>query len=165
MKTRILLLLSIFFAGAVVAQKEVDYKKMGAPLPPFKLELSKTGEAFTNADLKPGKAVMTMIFSPECDHCEHMVDSLRKLSGMFKNTQLVMIAEVRNKEHMKGFITKTGIGALPLFQNIGVDRSNLIYYIYTQKILPQVNFYDSKFKLVKTFDGNYPLDSVKMFIK
>ena len=165
MKTRILLFLSIFLVVAAVAQKEVDYKKKGAPLPPFKLELTKKDEVVTNAHLKAGKPVMMMIFSPECDHCEHMIDSLKGISDMFKTTQLVLVAEARNKEHMKKFTAKTGISGLPLFQNIGVDKSNLIYYVYTQKILPQINFYDSKFKLVKTFDGNYPLDSVKMFIK
>lgn len=147
------------------AQQEPDFKKKGAPIPPFKLELTKNGTAFTNANLKPNKPVMLVIFSPECDHCEHTVDSLKANAGLFKNTQLLLVAEARNKEHMKKFIEKTGIGDLPVFQTIGVDRSNLIYYAYTQKILPQINFYDKNFKLVKRFDGQYPLDSVKMFIR
>lgn len=147
------------------AQQSADYRKKGSPIPPFRLELTHNGASFTNANLKPGKPLMLMIFSPECDHCEHMVDSIKANASLFKNTELILVAEARNKEHMKKFIEKTGIKRLPLFQNIGVDQSNLIYHIYTQKILPQINFYDKRQKLVKRFDGNYPLDSVKMFIK
>jgi thiol-disulfide isomerase/thioredoxin len=151
----------------VFAQKKIkqpDYKKVGAPIPPFVLEKT-LGGTFTNTDLKKGKPVMMMIFSPECDHCMHLVDSLKQVQSKFKNTQLVLVAEDRNKAYMKGFINKTGIASNPLFKNIGTERGNLIYYIYRMVLLPQINFYDNNYKLVKTFTGNSPADSIKMFIK
>ena len=139
------------------------FTKKGAPIPPFKVE-KVDGKFITNADLKDGKPVMIMIFSPECDHCEHMVDSMKMIADKFKTTQLLLVAEDRNKKLMGGFITKTGIGSHPLFQKIGTNKGELIFSIYTYKILPQINFYNSKHLLEKTFDGNYPFDSVKMFI-
>lgn len=158
------------FMGKAEAQpknapaKQIDYKKTGAPLPPFVLEKT-AGGTLTNTNLKKGKPVMLMLFSPQCDHCEHMVDSLKKLEARFKNTQLLMIAEGRNKDFMKGFIEKTGIGNDPFFKNIGIEKGNLIFYIYNYKLLPQINFYDEHYKLVRTFSGNSPMDSVKMFIR
>lgn len=140
------------------------FTKKGAPIIPFKL-YKMDGTVVTNANLKQGKRVMVMIFSPECDHCEHMVDSFKNISNQFKNTQILLVAEDRNRQYMKGFIEKTKIAGLPLFQNIGTNKGELIFSIYTYKILPQINFYNSKHLLEKTFDGNYPFDSVKMFIR
>lgn len=151
-------------SGIAFAQQPTEYQKKGAPLPKFIIEKT-AGGTFTNANLNPGKPVMVMIFGPECDHCEHMVDSLKNIASMFKNTQLVMVAEDRNKKYMDAFIKKTGIASIPLFKNIGTNKGELIFAIYTYKVLPQITFYDGKHKLVKIFDGNYPLDSVKMFIK
>ena len=144
--------------------QKMDYHKKGALLPPFVLEKT-AGGTLTNTQLKKGKNVMLMIFSPQCDHCEHMMDSLKNIAGMFTNTQLILVAEDRNKQYMKDFIKKTDIGSHPLFQNIGTERGNLIAYIYNYKLLPQVNFYDKNYKLVESFYGNSPLDSIKMFIK
>jgi hypothetical protein len=164
-----LIALCLTLGNVATAQKKLtpkqpDYKKIGAPLPPFVLEKT-AGGTFTNTNLQKGKSVMLMIFSPQCDHCEHMMDSLKNISNMFKNTQLVLVAEDRNRQFMKDFIKKTKIGSHPLFKNIGTERGNLIYYIYDYKILPQVNFYNSNYKLVKTFTGTSPLDSMKMFIR
>lgn len=119
----------------------------------------------TNTQLKPGKPVMMMIFHPLCEHCNYVIDSLKKYQPLFKNTQLVLVAEDRNKEYMKAFIDKAGIRDNVLFRNIGTEKGNLIYYLYTYEILPQVNFYDKNHKLVHSFTGKAPFDSLKMFIQ
>jgi thiol-disulfide isomerase/thioredoxin len=152
------------FAQPLAPVNKINYKKKGAPIPPFLLE-KPNGGTFVNTQLKKGKPVMLMIFSPQCDHCEHMMDSLKNIASMFKNTQLMLVAEDRNKQFMKGFIEKTKIGSVPLFENIGTERGRLIGEIYNYKILPQVNFYDKNYKLVHSFDGNAGLDSIKMFIQ
>jgi len=145
-------------------KEQVTYRKKGAPIPPFVLEKT-LGGTFTNTNLKPGKPVMLMIFHPLCEHCNYTFDSLKKYQYLFKNTQLVLVAEDRNKEYMKNFIEKAGIKDNVLFKNIGTERGRLIYYLYTYEILPQVNFYDKNYKLVESFTGKAPFDSLKMFIQ
>ncbi|RYG46226.1 MAG: redoxin domain-containing protein [Chitinophagaceae bacterium] len=169
---KILSFAALFFAIAMISfaqqkvapPKKIDYKKKGAPVPPFRIEKT-AGGTLTNANLKPGKPVMVLIFSPQCDHCEHTMDSLKKVADQFKNTQLLLVAEDRNKEFMKDFIKKTDIGTHPLFQKIGTNKGELIFSIYTYKILPQVNIYNDKHRLVQTLDGNFPFDSLRMFIQ
>ena len=152
-----------------VAQKQMvpnqpDYRKIGAPMPPFVLQKT-AGGTFTNTNLKPGKRTMLMIFSPQCEHCAYTIDSLKRNAAMFKNTQFVLVAEDRNKQYMKDFIRKADIGSHPLFKNTGTEKGNLIYYIYNYQVLPQVNFYNSNNKLEKSFTGPAPFDSLKMFIR
>ncbi len=145
-------------------KEQIAYRKKGAPIPPFVLEKT-AGGTFTNTNLRPGKPVMMMIFHPLCDHCNYVMDSLKKYQPLFKNTQLLLIAEDRNKEYMKGFIEKAGIKDNVLFKNTGTEKGNLIYYLYTYEILPQVNFYDKDYKMVHSFTGKAPFDSLKMFIQ
>ena len=169
MRYILLLLLSCFLPLLLVAQnapnrQKMDYHKPGAPIPPFVLQKT-AGGTFTNTQLKKGKPVMLMIFSPQCDHCEHMIDSLKQMEARFKETQLVLVAEDRNRQLMSGFIEKTGIGGHPLFRNIGTEKGNLIAYIYNYRILPQVNFYNENYKLVHSFSGTAPMDSIRMFIR
>ena len=152
-----------------VAQKQMvpnqpDYRKIGAPMPPFVLQKT-AGGTFTNTNLKPGKRTMLMIFSPQCEHCAYTIDSLKRNAAMFKNTQFVLVAEDRNKQYMKDFIRKADIGSHPLFKNTGTEKGNLIYYIYNYQVLPQVNFYNRNNKLEKSFTGTAPFDSLKMFIR
>ena len=152
-----------------VAQKQMvpnqpDYRKIGAPMPPFVLQKT-AGGTITNTNLKPGKRTMLMIFSPQCEHCAYTIDSLKRNAAMFKNTQFVLVAEDRNKQYMKDFIRKADIGSHPLFKNTGTEKGNLIYYIYNYQVLPQVNFYNSNNKLEKSFTGTAPFDSLKMFIR
>ncbi|MBS1782903.1 MAG: redoxin domain-containing protein [Bacteroidetes bacterium] len=168
-------LLFLTFQGNIFAQdgkpqfpapnkEQLNYRKKGARIPPFVLEKT-LGGTFTNINLKPNKPVMLMIFHPLCEHCSYTFDSLRKYKSQFKNTQLVMVAEDRNKDYMKGFIKKMNLKNEPLFQNIGTEKGNLIYYLYTYEVLPQVNFYDKNYKLIQTFTGRSPFDSLKMFIQ
>jgi thiol-disulfide isomerase/thioredoxin len=160
----LILIGNIGLAQKKMVPNQPDYRKKGAPLPPFVLQKT-AGGTFTNTNLKPGKPVMMMIFSPQCEHCAYVIDSLKQTAAMFKNTQFVLVAEDRNKQFMKDFIKKADIGTHPLFKNTGTEKGNLIYYIYNYQVLPQVNFYNSNYKLEKSFTGTAPFDSLKMFIR
>lgn len=143
--------------------KNADFKSKGAAIPPFVLEKT-NGTTFTNTVLKPGKPVMLMIVSPGCDHCEHMIDSIKHFLPRMTNTQVVLVTEARNKPNLADFMKKTGMDKMPLFKNAGYDKSNLIYFIYSSNLLPQINFYNSQHKLVRSFSGTFPVDSLKPFI-
>lgn len=142
----------------------VNYKKVGAPMPTFFVDKT-AGGSYNSTQLKKGKPVMIMIFSPECDHCEHMIDSLKQNEALFKTTQVVLVAEDRNKKYMPDFAKKLNLLQDPLFKDVGTNKGELIFAIYTQKILPQITFYDSRHKLVKIFDGIYTLNDIKKYIK
>lgn len=161
----ILLVTTLFLVSiASFGQQKIDYKKRGAPIPEFYINRTDGGYIIPS-QLKKGKPVMIMIFSPECDHCGHMVDSLKMIRKQFKTTQLILVAEERNKKLMEGFIEHEDIKEDALFKNIGTNKGELIAAIYTNKILPQITFYDANHKLVKILDGNYTLEDVKRYVK
>lgn len=146
------------------AQQQTDYQKKGAPMPNFYVNKTDGGYIIPS-QLKKGKPVMIMIFSPQCEHCAYIIDSLKTVRNDVKNTQLIFVAEERNKEYMQGFMEATKIKGDAFFKNIGTNKGELIYAIYTNKILPQITFYDAGHKLVKIFDGNYQFSDVKKYLK
>lgn len=150
-------------AWAFAQPKNADFKKTGSGIPPFVLE-KVDGTTFDNSILKPGRPVMVMIVSPGCDHCEHMIDSMKQFFPKFKNTQIVLATEMRNKPNLKDFMKKTGLTANPLFRYAGYEKSNLIFFIYNSNMLPQINFYNSKHKLVKSFGGSFPIAEIEQYI-
>ena len=162
---RNLLFYSFFFMAPLClrAQQKTDYRAVGAQVPPFVLQ-KVDGSFITNAQLKPGKPTVLMIFSPQCDHCEHMLDSMKSLASRLEKTQFVLVTEARNKDLLKDFLHKTGMDTARIFKNVGWDHSNLIYYIYTYHMLPQINIYNAKQQLVTTLAGNFPIDSLRMFL-
>lgn len=163
----LLLCLMLLISGSALraqAPKHPDYKKTGAAIPPFQIKRM-DGSTFTNAQLKPGLPTVIFTFSPTCDHCEKVLDTLKSRAPEFKNTQFVFVAEARQLAHMKDFLSRTGMNQDPFFKNMGTDAGNLIYFLYEYKALPQVNVYNSRGRLAHTFTTTVPLDSVKLFLK
>lgn len=149
------------FAGA---QPKMDYKKAGAPIPEFTI-VKPDGKAITQKALKPGKPAIILIFSPDCDHCGQMLDSMKAVVSGMEQTQLFLVTEARNKDHLKDFIEKKELDKYPAFRETGWDKGNLIYHIYTYQMLPQVNVYDAKHQLTRSFTGAFLLDSLKQYLK
>jgi len=160
----IILFFSLTFLSFPLFAQKMDYKKPGAPIPMFVLQKTNGGYLIPS-HLKKNKPVMIMIFSPQCEHCGTVIDSLKNIRATIKETQMVFVAEERNKEFMQGFIAHEGIGADVLFKNIGVNKGELIAALYTNKILPQLIFYNEQHQLVKILDGQYGFEEVRKYLK
>ena len=169
MKNYLLLLTATLFSISGMAQqagaaKRMSYTNAGAPIPNFIITKT-TGGTLTNEQLTKGKPVMIMIFSPECEHCELSLDSLKTIRNDFKTTQVVLVAEERHKDQMASFVARTKAKDDPVFGTIGTNKGELIAAIYTNKILPQIVFYDNYHKLIKIFDGQYLFKDVAKYVK
>ena len=163
MKKGIAVILYLLLVFPAIAQPKTDYRKKGAPIPPFVIE-QLNGRLLTNAILEKGKPVIVVIFSPQCDHCANALDTLKGMDAALKNTQLILLTEAVHKPFLKDFLVKHSYDKDPLFKNTGLDKGNLVYYIYTYGLLPQFNMYNAQHRLVKTFTGIFPMDSLKMFL-
>jgi thiol-disulfide isomerase/thioredoxin len=163
MKKGLALVFCLMLCAFAGAQTRPDYRKKGAPVPPFIIEQA-NGKQFGNSVLKPGKPVLIAIFSPQCDHCSLALDSLQHFGKRLDKTQVVLVTEARNKPELKKFLKDQGFDTVAAFRQAGIDKGNLIYDIYTYGLLPQFNIYNAQHKLVKSFTGNFPLDSLKMFL-
>ncbi|MBK7884076.1 MAG: redoxin domain-containing protein [Chitinophagaceae bacterium] len=81
------------------------YKRFPA-IPPFTLTKVPDSTKFSKADLQKRKATIIMIFSPDCEHCQHEVNELKANINLFKKIQIVMASPVDYK-FVKNFMMNT----------------------------------------------------------
>ena len=164
---------------------EIDYKEMGAPMPRLKVKLYKdtakknnvTESAepmrkkrkadekiyLTNEDVDNDGNLFVMMFNPTCSHCEDMAALLRNNISLFKKTQIVLQANPGMAQYIPDFVNRQHLNDYPTF-HIGSDSADFINKIYLFQMLPQINIYDHDRKLIKTYNGEVPVDSLKKYI-
>src|SRR5438128_12648826 len=60
-------------------------------LPPLQLLLADSITKYTTADLPKKKPVLIMLFSPDCEHCQHETEQLIAHKEDFKNIHILMV--------------------------------------------------------------------------
>jgi hypothetical protein len=154
MKKIILLALPLFFAVTVFSQNDSlqpPYKRFPS-FPPVKLLLPDSVHFFTKKDLDKDKAVMLMIFNPQCDHCQHETEELVKHIDAFKDIQIVMTTSMPF-DSMLHFRERY---QLALYKNIIVaqDTHYFLPTYYMLHNLPYLAFYNKKKELISVFEGS-----------
>ena len=101
-------------------------------------------------------AVMVMLFSPDCDHCQHETEDLIRNIDKFKKVQIIM-ASLLALEKTIPFIEKYG---LEKYKNIkvGFDKGYFLPAFFNVRNLPFLAFYNRKKELISVFQGSMPMD-------
>ncbi len=177
--------------GAMAQQSKsepqpIDYTLMGAGMPFFRLKtldtgLNKTGISIakkkknddygdtivkgilSGSDLSNTGNLFIMMFSPTCEHCEAQTELFEKNIGLFKDSKLVLMTNPKFATYLPNFMKKLHTLDFPQMP-VGLDDSDFIKETFLYQSLPQINIYSSGRKLLKTFTGNVPIDSLKAYI-
>ena len=93
-----------------------------------------------------------MVFSPDCEHCQHEIEAIIKRIDEFKDVQIVM-ASTLPLEKIKAFTDRYN---LKQYKNIvaGKDQEYLLPGYYAIHNLPFLAFYTRKKELISVFEGN-----------
>ncbi|HEX7844912.1 MAG TPA: redoxin domain-containing protein [Chitinophagaceae bacterium] len=125
--------------------------------PPVELTLA-DGNKFHKDDLAKKTPVMLMLFSPDCEHCQHETEELIKNIDKFKKIQVVMATQLPF-ESMLAFREKYGLAK---YSNItvGHDKQYFLPVFYNIRNLPFHAFYDRKKELISAFEGSMTIEKV-----
>ena len=159
MKNYILASLLLFSLQTALAQNDSiqpPYKRFPT-FPPIKLLLADSSY-FTKDDLNKKNAILLMLFSPDCDHCQHETEELIKNINQFKTVQIIM-ATVMPFQDMKAFRDKYGLAT---HRNIivGRDQQYFLPVFFNIRTLPFLAFYNRKKELISVFEGSMPIHKV-----
>ena len=153
------LLLAFFCTGHAQNDSlpEALYKRFPTP-PPFKLLMTDNSSYFAKDDLARKKAVMIMLFSPDCEHCQQTTEEIIQHIDAFEKVQIVMSTTLPF-ENMVEFYKKYG---LKRFDNIvvGKDISYLLPTFYNIRNLPFLAFYNKKKELISVFEGAMSIEKI-----
>jgi thioredoxin-related protein len=134
---------------------QAPYKRFPT-FPPVKLLLVDSTSSIIKNDLPKKKPIMLMLFSPDCDHCQHETEELVKNMEKFEKVTIVMVT-MRPHEDMMAFREKYGLAQ---YKNIimGRDTDFFLLPFYDVRNLPFLAFYNKKGELISVFSGSMPLD-------
>lgn len=127
-------------------------------IPQFTIYKASDSTLFTRDDLEKRKATVFIIFSPDCEHCQHETESLLANIDKFKNAQIVMV-EYLSFEEMKKFYD---IYRIKNYPNIIMGRDAKFYLPLFFKVqsLPAIYVYDKKGKFKQAFSGSVKIDKI-----
>ena len=126
-------------------------------LPPLQILLSDSTK-YTKDDLPKNRQLLVVLFSPDCEHCQHEAEMLYAGREMLEKIQIVMVTTYPIYR-MKEFAENYGLSNM---KNVVVakDPSYLLIPFYDVRSFPFMAFYDKKGKLIDTFQGTANVEKV-----
>ena len=118
----------------------------------------------TDKDLDNRGNLLVMMFNPTCSHCQDETVVLEKNIFLFKKTELVFLANPVMKAYLPDYVNMLHVGEYPSI-HVGIDSSDFINKVFLYQSLPQINIYDKHRKLVKIYNGEVAIDSLKQYIQ
>ena len=158
----ILVLLSSVTYGQVADTSQPYYKRFPT-VTPFQILLSDSSTIYTRSHLPKNTPVAFLVFSPDCNHCQHEAEEIYSHREALKGIQIVMIT-MHSFESMKNFISKYKLNEL---SNVVVGRD--IYYLmpayYNFHNLPFHALYNKEGRLLSVFEGEMNINTLIMVLK
>lgn len=140
-----------------------DYKQVNAPLPKFSIT-NKDNENITKSVLESEGNLFLIMFNPTCEHCEDQTMEIVANIFLFKKSKVLMVASEVQTPMLSYFDANTKFSQYPSTITVSIDSAQVIKRLFNYQALPQVNIYDGKsHRLLKTFEGHMPLDSLKVY--
>lgn len=155
------LLTGIIFSVNLYAQDAIDttppFRRFPV-IPPVKLLAIDSMSVITKDNLTKNKPVLLILFSPECEHCQHETEAILARINELKKVQIIM-ATTLPFDMMKEFYEKYRLAD---YKNIrvGQDTQYLLPSFYRVHSLPYLAMYDKKGKLIRTFEGTMNIEDL-----
>ncbi|MFN4315251.1 MAG: TlpA family protein disulfide reductase [Chitinophagaceae bacterium] len=146
----LLLILSLNLFSQQTGAPEPPYRQFPT-VPPFKFMLTDSVTYYSKEDLPSKKAVLLMLFSPDCDHCRHQTDSILANMEVLKKIQIVM-ASVLPLDRIKKFQEEYQLDRFPNMV-VGRDYQFLLPGFFQTHSLPSMGLYDRKKNLIEVTEG------------
>jgi hypothetical protein len=133
-------------APAPTAKVPVD---SSAYIPNFSIDLYKERKHMSRADLNPNKPLMIVYFSPKCEHCQHLGDSLAANVSLFKGAQVVMVT-FRPVIEVGEYIRLCHLDDAPFFMG-SEGLTFLVLHHYLVQTFPFIAVYNKEQKLTAVY--------------
>jgi len=159
MKKIIFIICCVCFAKAGFTQTDTSLLYLRFPtVPPFSITKVSDSTKFTKDDLSKKKATIIIIYSPDCDHCQHETKELTANIKLFKKAQIIMASPLEHV-HLKKFYEEYKIADYP---NIIMGRDPAYFFgtFYHIRSFPAIFVYDKKGNFINTFDGTVPVQKI-----
>ena len=142
---------SIAFAAAAQTDTLQPAFKRYPTLPLLQLLLTDSTTKFTKESLPKKKPVVVMLFSPDCEHCQHEAEQIVTNKDLLKDIQIVMVTGAP-MYRIKEFGSNYGLSSLPNVV-LAKDPHFFLFSFYAVRYLPFIAVYDKEGNLITAKGG------------
>ena len=154
-----LLIIAIFTFSAVSAQTDgLPLYEQFPDVPPFSIIRVPDSTVFQKSNLAKKKPTLIILFSPDCEHCQHETQMLKAEMNLLHDVQIVMISFM-DYNLVKKFYDEYGIAATPNI-TMGRDEKFFLGSFYKMQTYPSLYLYNKKGKFVQKFEGNVAVKKI-----
>jgi thioredoxin-related protein len=132
-------------------------------IPPFDITSVPDSGSFSKSDLKKRKPTLIILFSPDCEHCQHETKALKENIDLLSNVQIVMISFL-DYDLIKKFYNDYQIEAYPNI-HMGKDGKYFLGTFYKIQTFPSMFLYNKKGKFITNFEGSIAIDKIAAAFK
>lgn len=159
----ICILIVLLFTAAVAMGQQIDYRKVGAPLPDIKI-IDRAGITFTKTDITEDRNFFLVMFNPTCGHCVDVAKVFRDNKIFFDDNTVMFMSAAETMVQLPAFAGQVDWedGANMI---LGEDHADCVKDLYNHQTVPQVNIYDASLQLIKTFNGTVSMKDLEVYIK
>jgi thioredoxin-related protein len=148
MKKTFLFLGFILIANCTFGQIDPNIQN----IPPFRI-LRTDSTWFTPADIKKHKPVMIIYFSPDCSHCQQLMQEIKPEIRKFGDTQIIMITYIQPAmlSAVRAFYREFGLAK---YRNVTVGTEGytlLVQRYFHIAITPYIAVFNRNGKFIKGF--------------
>jgi thioredoxin-related protein len=139
------------------APTEPPYKRFPT-VPPIQLLLGDSITKYNKENIPSKKPVLIMLFSPDCNHCQHTAEEMYQNREALKDIHIVM-ATLLSLSEMNAFMKKYKLNEM---KNVvaGKDVNFVLPPFYAIKNFPYMAMYNKKGNLILGFEGSMPIAKV-----
>lgn len=127
-------------------------------IPEFSVVTAPDSAIFTNKNLKKDKPLLIMIFSPDCDHCQHETQVIEKNMEHFKDAQILMVTWLPYNT-LVPFSKQYETVKYPNII-LAHDPHDFFYGYFQMYKYPKVIVYNEKGQYVSDYEGTFEIENV-----
>lgn len=117
------------------------------------------GETFSNRNLKDSLSnIIINLFSPDCEHCQHMAMAITHHLERLKNWEILMVTPFSDSNTIARFVTKYRIDSFPNLHLL-IDKEANVFKIFGSSVVPTFFIYKEN-KLVKKIKGETKIENL-----
>ena len=161
--SHILLTTAILLIASVCVAQQIDYRKIGTPLPDLKV-VDRSDIVYTKLDITENRNFFLVMFNPQCGHCVDAAKVFRNNKLLFDDNTVMFVTVAEMMEMLPAFAGEVDwIDGANMI--LGVDSAQVIADLFNYVAVPQVNIYDADYKLIKVLNGDIKLEDLQAYIR
>lgn len=127
-------------------------------IPQFTIYKAPDSTTFSRSQLHANENTIFIVFSPDCEHCQHETEMLTQNIRQFKKTQFVMVTYLPYEEMMKFY----HVFKIANYPQITMGRDTKFFFptFFHVRNLPAIFVYDKNGNFKKSFEGDVKPETI-----